>query len=195
MSLKASQKTKRRKDEKTVINVVKQLKKEFHIEETTFVGDRGMITKLNLSTIENKGYSYIMGVKHRQSEIHEMLLYLYDDDNNKKLFEEYKNLQIHDTKLKIKDFILWKITQILLNEGIKTNKEVYNELKKEISYLNNSLTKVKYDGVRNAIKPLTEDKKIRSKISALIRKYIGQYDNIHRNNIPKASIGRRIKNK
>ncbi|ETR65632.1 MAG: transposase IS4 family protein, partial [Candidatus Magnetoglobus multicellularis str. Araruama] len=94
------------KDEKTVINVVKQLKKEFHIEETTFVGDRGMITKLNLSTIENEGYSYIMGVKHRQSEIHEMLL--YDDDNNKKLFEEYKNLQIHDTKLKIKDFILWK---------------------------------------------------------------------------------------
>jgi transposase len=166
------------KDEKTVINVVKQLKKEFHIEETTFVGDRGMITKLNLSTIENEGYSYIMGVKHRQSEIHEMLL--YDDDNNKKLFEEYKNLQIHDTKLKIKDFILWKITQILLKEGIKTNKEVYNELKKEISYLNNSLTKVKYDGIRNAITPLTEDKKIRSKISALIRKYIGQYDNIHR---------------
>ena len=35
-----------------------------------------------------------MKVKHRQSEIHEMLL--YDDDNNKKLFEKYKNLQIHD---------------------------------------------------------------------------------------------------
>jgi hypothetical protein len=44
----------------------------------------------------------------------------------KKLFEEYKNLQIHDTKLKIKDFILWKITQILLKEGIKTNKEVWH---------------------------------------------------------------------
>ena len=166
------------KDEKTVIDVVKQLKEEFQIEETTFVGDRGLITKLNLSTIENEGFNYIMGEKHRQSEIHEMLL--YDDILDKMLFEEYKKLKIYDAKFKIKDFILWKITKILRGEGITTNKEVYTELRKEISYLNNSLTKVNYDGIRNAIKPLTEDKKIHSKISALIRNYIGQYESIHR---------------
>ena len=166
------------KDEKTVIDVVKQLKKEFQIEETTFVGDRGMITKLNISTIENEGFDYIMGVKHRQSEIHKMLL----DENvlNKDLFEEYKSLKIHDTKIKIKDFLLWKITQILQKEGIDTDKKVNIELKKEINSLNNKLTKVRYDGIKNAIKPLTEDKKILSRISALIRKYKGQYDNIQR---------------
>jgi len=166
------------KDEKTVIDVVKQLKKEFKIEETTFVGDRGMITKLNLSTIEDEGFDYVMGVKHRQSEIHEMLL--DDDILDKDSFEEYKSLKIHEAKIKIKDFLLWKIVYILRKEGINTDNKVYNQLKKEISHLNNKLTKVKHTGIKNAILPLTEDKKILSRISALIRKYIGQYDNIHR---------------
>ena len=166
------------KDEKTVIEVVKQLKNEFNIEETTFVGDRGMITKLNLSTIEEEGFGYIMGVKHRQSEIHEMLL--DDDVMDKDLFEKYKSLKIHDTKIKIKDFLLWKITHILQKDGINTDKKVYDLLKKEISYLNNKLIKVKYTGIKDAIKPLTEDKKILSRITALIRKYIGKYDNIYR---------------
>jgi transposase len=61
------------KDETTVIEVVKKLKAEYNIEETTFVGDRGMITKLNLSTIEAEGFDYVMGVKHRQSELHALL--------------------------------------------------------------------------------------------------------------------------
>ncbi|KPA12493.1 hypothetical protein MHK_007300, partial [Candidatus Magnetomorum sp. HK-1] len=42
------------KDETTVIEVVKKLKKEFNINDTTFVGDRGMITKLNLDTIQKQ---------------------------------------------------------------------------------------------------------------------------------------------
>jgi transposase len=63
-----------RKDETTVKQVVKQLKSAYNIEDTTFVGDRGMITKLNLARLEGEGFEYIMGVKHRQDEICTMLL-------------------------------------------------------------------------------------------------------------------------
>ncbi len=47
-----------RKDETTVKQVVKQLKSEYNIEDTTFVGDRGMITKLNLARLEGEGFEY-----------------------------------------------------------------------------------------------------------------------------------------
>ena len=40
------------KDETTVKDIVKDLKKAYNIEETTFVGDRGMITKLNLDNVD-----------------------------------------------------------------------------------------------------------------------------------------------
>ncbi len=39
------------KDETTVIEVVRQLKEEYRIEETIFVGDRGMISRLNIDVI------------------------------------------------------------------------------------------------------------------------------------------------
>ena len=44
-----------RKDETTLKQVVKQLKSEYNIEDTTFVGDRGMITKLNLERLVGEG--------------------------------------------------------------------------------------------------------------------------------------------
>ena len=50
------------KDETTVAQVVAELKSVYHIEETTFVGDRGMITRLNVQRIESEGFDYIMGL-------------------------------------------------------------------------------------------------------------------------------------
>ena len=44
------------------------------IEATTFVGDRGMITKLNLSVIEGEEFDHIMAVRARQSDIVSALL-------------------------------------------------------------------------------------------------------------------------
>ena len=38
------------KDESTVTEVVEELKKTYNLEETTFVGDRGMISKFHLSS-------------------------------------------------------------------------------------------------------------------------------------------------
>lgn len=60
-------------DSTTVEDVVKDLKQSYHIEETIFVGDRGMITKLNLEKVEDQGFDYIMGVKLRQDALCQML--------------------------------------------------------------------------------------------------------------------------
>jgi len=98
------------KDETTVKEVVKKLRSEYCIEETTFVGDRGMITKLNLDRIEEEGFSYIMGVKLRQDEICEMVF----SDLRPENFEEYKDLKIWEKKIKINEFIIWKVREILI---------------------------------------------------------------------------------
>jgi transposase len=50
-------------DSTTVQQVIADLKSEYNIDETIFVGDRGMITKLNLQNIEKNGFKSIMGVK------------------------------------------------------------------------------------------------------------------------------------
>jgi len=166
------------KDDQTVIDVVKQLKTKFRIGETTFVGDRGMITKLNLSTIEKEGFDYIIGVKHRQSELHEMLL--DEDVLNIDSFEDYKQLKIYESNNRIKDFLLWKIKTILKNENINIDKIKYNMLENTIESLNNNVNELKDTRIKDIIMLLTENKKIYRKIYTLIKKYIGQYDNKYR---------------
>ncbi len=162
------------KDEKTVIDVVKQLKKEYQIEETTFVGDRGMITKLNLSVIEDNGFNYIMGVKHRQSEMHAMLL--ADDELDENLYQEHKGLKIQERQFLVKDFLLWKSKVILNEKGISTEDQAFSSLKGLIGSLNN-LDKVEYAPIKKSVLALTPDSRICRRISALIRKYNGQYEN------------------
>ena len=56
------------KDETTVVEVLKELKENYNIEETTFVGDRGMITKLNLDKIIKEGYGYIITDFHTDKQ-------------------------------------------------------------------------------------------------------------------------------
>lgn len=82
------------KDESTIVQVINELKKNYNIEETTFVGDRGMISKLNLDAIINEGFDYIMGVKHRQNEIMAMLL--GRDELNDSDYEIYNGLKIQE---------------------------------------------------------------------------------------------------
>lgn len=163
-----------KKDEQTVIEVVKQLKKEYRIEETTFVGDRGMITKLNLSTIEIEGFDYIMGVKHRQSEIHQMLF--ADDELDEDRYKEYKGLKIQERDILIKDFLLWKIKSILNEKGCYHKGDSFVSIEALIESLNN-LDKVEHATIKDAVLNLTTDIKIRSRIASVIRKYHGQYDN------------------
>ena len=99
------------KDETTVAEVVRRLKQEYQIEDTTFVGDRGMITRLNLERIEGEGFDYIMGIKHRQDEMMPMVL------EDPELFGagaiERDGLKIADRRLSIKEFLLWKVARWL----------------------------------------------------------------------------------
>lgn len=113
------------KDETTVGEVVRSLKREFNIEETTFVGDRGMITNLNLQCIENEQFDYIMGVKHRQNEMAPMVL--EDPQLFKANVSEQKGLKIVERKFSIKDFLIWKSVKLLKLSPILRNTGVWRK--------------------------------------------------------------------
>lgn len=161
------------KDEATVKEVIEKLKKEYHIEETTFVGDRGMITKLNLNTIEAEGFDYIMGVKLRQDEICEMLFSHLEEGD----FEAYKDLKIKEKRIKIKEFLIWKTKQILKTTGVSVIDKKFNLFEKQILDLSNE-QEPDYQTYKNILKQVTHeiDSKQCQKIFRLIKKYFGRYE-------------------
>jgi transposase len=163
------------KDETTVTDVVKELKKNYNIEETTFVGDRGMITKLNLNKLEGEGFDYIMGVKHRQDEICKMLLseQVVEED-----YEIYKGLKIRERRVKVKDFLIWKIKKIMREQKSNLTDEGFSLLEKEIFNLNNKVkprSRTYKDILERIIKGI--DSKVFEKVFRVIRKYQGKYEN------------------
>lgn len=161
------------KDETTVTEVVKKLRAEYCIEETTFVGDRGMITKLNLDRIEEEGFGYIMGVKLRQDEICEMVFSaLHEED-----CEEYKNLKIWEKKIKIKEFLIWKVKHILVKSGLNINDEKFQILQEQILVLSNKEAptyKIYKTILKEAAKGI--DSKICQKVFRFKKKYSGKYE-------------------
>ena len=161
------------KDETTVTEVVEELKKTYNIEETTFVGDRGMITKLNLNRIKGKGFDYIMGVKHRQSEIMAMLF--SEDELKDKDYENYKGLKIQEKQIEVADFLIWKSKKILNKEGTSLNDKAFVPLEKMILNLKNK-DEVTYADYKQILVKVVPDSKIRRKIFTLIKKYQGQYE-------------------
>ena len=170
------------KDEKTVEEVVRSLKDEYNIEETTFVGDRGMITKVNLGKIEKNGFSYIMGVKSNQDEICQMIFSESEIDNEE--YELYNNnnsnnLKIREKKIKIKNFLLWKTKKILNDNNIKIIEKEFNLFEIELQKLTNTdkpdYKKVFKDIIKRIAKEI--DNKICYKIFTLIKKYLGKYEN------------------
>ena len=61
-------------DKTTVKEVVDDLKERFGITHCIFVGDRGMVTRINLETIKDHEYDYIMGIRRHNSRIVRELL-------------------------------------------------------------------------------------------------------------------------
>lgn len=163
------------KDEATVCEVVKKLKQEYEIEETTFVGDRGMITKLNLSVIEEQGYDYIMGVKHRQDEI--CKIFFLQNRIEEKDYKEYNKLKIQEKQIKIKDFLIWKIRDILKENNIEVKEAEFDILKEAIWSLKNK-GEVDYQIYKNyLIKSMKEEnKKVIQKLLILLKKYKSRYE-------------------
>ncbi len=167
------------KDETTVAEVVGELKKKYNIQETVFVGDRGMITKLNIQEILDKNYDYIMGVKQKQEE--QAKIFFSDD----KLFDEnpivYDDLKIADRELAAKDFIIWKIAMMVGKSPVVSVFSMQNLkfLNSKIRMLNNKNAKVFYKDFKVEIEKIIDpkNKKLCRKIFGVIKKHEGKYDN------------------
>ena len=162
------------KDETTVKEVVKELKSGYNVEDTTFVGDRGMITKLNLDRLEGEGFDYIMGVKHRQDEICSMLLseQVLEED-----YQVYKGLKIRERKVTVKEFLIWKSKKIIREQKADVADKQFALLEKEILGLTN-----KSDPKPGTYKSIAEsiikgiDSKVCAKLFRGIKKYQGRYE-------------------
>jgi transposase len=163
-----------RKDETTVKEVVGQLKSEYNIEDTTFVGDRGMITKLNLDRLEGEGFEYIMGVKHRQDEICNMLLSEQVDEVD---YHLYKGIKIRERRVTVKEFLIWKCQKIIREQQPDLADDKFSLLQKEILSLSNKSEPQSRDYkriVENIIKGI--DTPVYNKLFRGIKKYQGRYE-------------------
>lgn len=66
-------------DKQTVPEILEQLKRDFAVNECVFVGDRGMVTKENLTLLCEAGYPYIVGYHKRGRIVSDRLLERYQD--------------------------------------------------------------------------------------------------------------------
>ena len=165
------------KDETTVAEVVRELKSTFRIEETTFVGDRGMITKLNLTRIEGEGFDYIMGVKHRQDEICQ---WLFSRDLCLNSWELHNGLKIAERRISIREFLIGKTTQLLRLNEIEPPSDALALFETMIQVLTNDQPPM-YSSYKPVLEKLTgsDNEKLRQRIWRLIKKYAGRYgDNL-----------------
>jgi transposase len=163
------------KDETTVAQVVKELKSVYHIEETTFVGDRGMITRLNVQNIEAEGFDYIMGVKHRQEGVCQMLL--ASEEVLASGFVSHRDLQIQERRVAIKELLLWKTNALLEQQGIEPRAEALGELTAKIQALSNE-DEPQYPDFKPILQALAGPKnaKLAYRLFVLIKKYRGRYE-------------------
>ncbi len=162
------------KDETTVEEVVDKLKKEYFIEETVFVGDRGMISKLNLDKIIGEGFGYVMGVKNRQDGVCKML---FSEEN---FMGEgclsHQGLKIQEKWIKTKDFLLWKVREILKENKFEVCEENFSVVAHEIKSLKKELDSKNFKIVIKKAFPSIDSKTIQ-KINRTINKYNGDFDN------------------
>jgi len=163
------------KDETTVVEVLKDLKEKYNIEETTFVGDRGMITKLNLERLIKEGYGYIMGVKTYHDEICQMLL--TEGEFSETSFEDYQNLKIQEKRTTVKTFLKWKTRRIFKEQKISIINNNFRYLEEMIDNLDNE-KKPTYEDYKAILSKVGAkiDNKIRYKLFCIMKKYVGKYE-------------------
>jgi len=163
------------KDETTVTAVVKSLKADYHIEETTLVGDRGMITKLNLGRIEQEGFDYIMGVKHRQDEMGALLLATEGWLDGS--YETHHGLKIKERRVRVKDFLLWKVKRWLEQSQVQPGAHAMARFEAKIQGLTQQEA-VDYASFKPLLEGLagSDNKKLCRKLFGLIKKYAGRYE-------------------
>ena len=74
-------------DKATVPGVLKDLKQRFGLQRCVFVGDRGMVSNVNLEKIRHYGFDYIVGLRRRQSRLIKALLPLVAEEPEAELLE------------------------------------------------------------------------------------------------------------
>ena len=162
-------------DVTTVPQVLTDLKQQYHIEETVFVGDRGMISKLNVGELETCGFEYIMGVKTRQNELYQSLL----------LTEEFKweqadthgQLHVIERRVGVKEFLSWKMKQILMEHQLQVSEAAWRPLVTQFQALMNT-TEPDCKVFRRLLRELSPqvDAKLCQKLIAVLKRYTHQYE-------------------
>lgn len=165
------------KDETTVVDVINDLNRSFHIEETIFVGDRGMITKLNQEHIRGNGFDYIMGVKCRQNEIVETFLSeetVADED-----YQDYHGLKIQEKTIGIRDFLRNKIRKLYLENNLEFNDCIGDKYRNFITRFSRlRVDEIPYKEFKKSFTELgdSDNKQLGRRIFSLLKKYHGKYE-------------------
>jgi transposase len=92
-------------------------------------------------------------------------------------YEIYKGLKIRERRIKVKDFLIWKIKKIMREQKSNLTDEGFFSLEKEIFNLNNeekARSRAYKDILGNIIKGI--DSKVCEKVFRVIRKYHGKYE-------------------
>jgi hypothetical protein len=136
-----------------------------------------MITKLNLEEIQREGFDYIMGIKHRQDKLCKMLFTGNKLDPSR--YEDYKGLKIQEHFLKIKDFLVWKCREVLNENKIQIDQNMYGSVAQQIRMLKND-DEIHYDEWKLIFQKLTEKPNVIRKLIAVIRSAKANFEMEHR---------------
>ncbi len=164
-------------DSTTVKEVVKDLKDRYNIGETIFVGDRGMITQLNLDKVTDQGYDYIMGVKLRQDALCKMLFDRDDLDWDQAEDDGKKKLKLLERRVSVKTFLLWKAKEILTAHDLPLAEKGWQPFVDQIMALTDDDAPTVKE-FKPVLQALSEEMttKVRGKIWTIIKRYKGRYD-------------------
>ncbi len=177
-------------DNTTVKDVIADLKGQFQIEETIFVGDRGMITRLNLKDLETRGFDYIMGVKIRQDALFGMLLSQGEIEwaaVAEQSSEVQIKLQLLERRVAVKDFLMWKTRQILHYCGVNIESRSFADFESWVS----GLTDAKpgddeivpdWTECRQTVRTISPEvtSSICQKVVTVVKRYVGCYERTNR---------------
>jgi len=163
-------------DVTTVKEVVKDLKHNYQIEDTVFVGDRGMVSKVNIEELEEHGFDCIMGVKMHHNELYQSVL-LRDDLDWKEASLEHRGLKVLEKQVVIKNFLCWKLKRLLLENQIDRSDEEFDSIAEEIENLSNT-TEPDFKGFRKLLRACWPNinSKLCQKIIAVLKRYKNHYD-------------------
>ena len=166
-------------DVTTVKQVLLDLKQNYHLEETVFVGDRGMISKLNIGELEQQGFDCIMGVKMRQNELYQSLL--FREDIVWEQAAEHRGLHVLEKRVEVKEFLCWKVKRLLIEHQIAVSDDTFRPVVDLIHALTNS-TSPDWQGVRTVCRGLSAsvDSKLCQKLIALLKRYKNHYEDVPR---------------